>query len=172
MWWRPDAALDAEVRERFSDDVVRAAGGAYDGWLSEPRGRLALVILLDQFPRNLHRDSGDAYAYDDRALTIALEGVDRGTDRTLGPYERLFAYLPLEHAEDLAAQRRCVTLCERLVDDAPDAWADDFAQYLDFAVRHLRVIERFGRFPHRNAALGRTSTPAERAYLATSGSPF
>jgi uncharacterized protein (DUF924 family) len=171
-WFEVDAAFDAEIRARFGGLVERGAGGALDAWRSTARGTLALVILLDQFPRNLHRGSARAFEHDGAALALSLEAQARGLDRELGSVERWFLYLPLMHAEDAALQARCVALFEALAADAPAPLREALAGAADFARRHRAVIDRFGRFPHRNAALGRTTTPEEAAFLEASGGGF
>jgi len=172
LWWEKDAAVDAAIAERFGALHAQAAHGALDGWARTPRGRLALILLLDQISRHLYRDTAHAFAQDSAALALCREGLERSEDRQLRPVERLFFYLPLEHAEVLEAQRESLAQCEALRDEVPAAWRDLFQHHVDFARRHLEVIERFGRFPHRNAALGRASTAAERNFLATPGSSF
>ncbi len=154
-WFGSDPTVDAELRRRFADLPDRALRGDLDAWRSTARGWLALVLALDQLPRNLYRGSARAFAYDDRARAEADAALRAGVDAGLGIHERLFLYLPFEHSEDLADQDRCCRLVAAL----------DDATYTDFAKRHRDVIRRFGRFPHRNAVLGRTSTPAETAYL-------
>jgi uncharacterized protein (DUF924 family) len=165
-WFRKDPAFDETIRARFGALVEQALAGPL-GWGPTPADRLAELIVLDQFPRNLFRGQARAFAGDARALDLALALVDDGGHLALQPLQRWFAYLPLEHAEDLALQERCVALFRDLT--AADA---AFASALDYAERHRDVILRFGRFPHRNAALGRVSTDAEHAYLATPGSGF
>jgi uncharacterized protein (DUF924 family) len=165
-WWKKSPELDAEIRERFAEDVQRAGRGELDDWVKTPRGRLAVVILLDQFTRNIHRDSGAMYEHDGMALRIAEGGIDRGDDRQLRMHERQFLYMPLMHAESLPAQERCCELFEQLARDAP--WLD----VRDFAVRHRDIVARFGRFPHRNALLGRETTPEEAEFLKQPGSSF
>lgn len=172
LWFAPDAALDALVSERFGALHAQAAHGAMDGWTHTPRGRLALILLLDQISRQLYRGTAAAYAHDGGALALCRDGLERACDRALRPVERLFFYLPLEHAEDLVAQRESLAHAEALRDEVPAAWRDAFETNADFARRHLEIMERFGRFPHRNAALGRASTPAEEAFLRTPGSSF
>ena len=166
QWFRKDPALNAAIRARFGESVAAACAGAYGEWCATPRGALARVLLLDQFTRNVHRDTADAFAGDDRALATADEAIARGFDRVLDPVERQFLYLPFEHAEDAAAQARSLALFGALAQEAgrPDL--------LEWARRHADVIRRFGRYPHRNAALGRASTPEEIAFLATAGSGF
>ena len=161
-WFAGGEAFDAAVRGRLGPLFARAARGELDGWAVEPCGLLALVILLDQVPRNIFRGTPRAFEGDARALALARLAVDRGLDRGFSVDERLFLYLPFEHAEDLADQERSVALFRALGD----------ADYLDYAIRHLAVIERFGRFPHRNAILGRASTAAELAFLEEPGSSF
>jgi uncharacterized protein (DUF924 family) len=171
-WFARDDAFDAAIRERFGAAVATARDGGLDAWAQNPRGWLALLLVLDQFPRNLHRGSPLAFASDARALDTALAGIGRGDDQALLPIERVFTYLPLEHAEDLAVQERCVHLFMALCDSVAATERERFADFLGYAQRHYDVIARFGRFPHRNAALGRASTPAEQAYLAEPGAGF
>jgi uncharacterized protein (DUF924 family) len=169
-WFTPDAAFDAAIRARFGALVAPAAAGAFDPWAATPEGALALCLLLDQFPRNLHRGTARAYACDPKAREIARAAVLRDRhDLRLTATERVFLYLPFEHSEDMADQDLSVALFEGLRDHpahrAPGGT-------IDYAWRHWLVIREFGRFPHRNAALGRASTAAERAYLARPGAGF
>lgn len=171
-WFAADAAFDAQMHERFGSVADAAANGQLDGWALDPLGWLALLILLDQFPRNLYRGDSRAWAQDASAQRVALSGIARGDDRQLPPLQRMFAYLPLEHAEDKALQQRSVALFEALCAEVPPPQRKRFEDFLDYARRHRDVIARFGRFPHRNAVLGRTSTPQEVIYLAQPGSGF
>jgi uncharacterized protein (DUF924 family) len=164
-WFQGGAAVDAELRERFGAEVEAALAGRLEAWAATPRGRLALVILLDQFPRNIFRGTPRAFAGDPHALRHAQAAVAAGEDTRLMSIERQFLYLPFEHAEDPAQQARSVALFERLAEQATPALREGLEEALDYARRHRVVIERFGRFPARNAALGRTSTPEERAFL-------
>lgn len=166
LWFGGARETDDAIRARFADDVRIAAGGGLDAWGETARGRLALILLLDQFPRNLFRGTPRAFVHDARALQHALAGLAAQQDRRLAPAERAFFYLPLEHAEDLAMQRRSVELYEGLVRAFPGV-AARLRGFLDYAIKHHDVIERFGRFPHRNAILGRKSTPDEAAFLET-----
>ena len=166
QWFEKSEAFDALCRERFLATHEAAAAGRLDGWAERPLGALALVVTLDQFPRNMFRGTARAFATDARALAVARAMVARGFDAAYVPAQRWFAYLPFEHAEDLAAQAESLVLYERLRGDPPSASPIAYAQ------RHYAVIERFGRFPHRNAILGRASTPEELAFLATPGSSF
>lgn len=166
LWFGKDPALDAELRRRFEAHWRRAAAGELGGWEASPDGALALTILLDQFPRNMFRDTPDAFATDGRAREVAARAVARGFDLAVPPIQRFFFYLPFEHSEDLADQERSVRLSAQFRDDP------DLADVYDYAVRHRDVIARFGRFPHRNAILGRASTSAEVAFLREPGSRF
>lgn len=172
LWWSKDAVIDAEIRERFGALVATAAGGAHREWAREPRGRLALILLFDQFPRNIYRDTPQAFAHDGLALRLALDGIDSGADRGLRAIERVFFYLPLEHAESTDIQARSVALFEGLRNGAAVAERRIFDGYLDFALRHRDIVQRFGRFPHRNRILGRASTAAEIDFLQQPGSGF
>jgi uncharacterized protein (DUF924 family) len=166
-WFRKDPAFDAAIRERFGDLVDAAIDGRLAAPAADVQAALARLILLDQFPRNLFRGQARAFAGDAQALALALALIDRGAEQALHPLQRWFVYLPLEHAEDLALQDRSVVLFAALAAQAPD-----MAGALDYAERHREVIRRFGRFPHRNAALGRTSSADELAWLALPGSGF
>jgi len=163
-WFKKTDEFDIECAQ-FSEAVADARTGAYDDWAATSRGSLALLILLDQLPRNLYRGSALAFASDEKARSVARAAIDRGFDRELTVFERMFMYLPFEHSEDPADQDESVRLFELLGGEV----ADDPARY---ARDHRDVIRRFGRFPHRNAALGRTSTPEEEAYLAQPGAGF
>lgn len=165
-WFRKDPAFDDSLRARFGPLVDQALEAGL-GWGDGNEARLAQIVVLDQFPRNLFRGQARAFAGDARARSLALALVADGGHLALHPLQRWFAYLPLEHAEDLALQDRCVALIGALAAADPA-----HAGALDYAERHRDVIRRFGRFPHRNAALGRTSTADEIAYLATPGSGF
>jgi uncharacterized protein (DUF924 family) len=172
LWWEKNAEVDAQMRERFAPLVEEAGAGAYRSWLARPHGALALVLLTDQFPRNIYRDTPMAFAFDPLALEFARMAIDAGLDRQLRPIERVFCYLPFEHAETLADQGRAVDLFTALHAEVADMDKELFAGYLDFAVRHRAVIERFGRFPHRNRILGRESTTEEIEFLRQPGSSF
>ncbi len=167
-WFRKSKAFDDRVRQRFGATVEAALAGELDlTWGASLDGRLALLIVLDQFPRNLFRGSARAFAGDARALVLARELLAAGDLARLPPLQTWFACLPFEHAEDVQAQDECVRLLTELVQTEPA-----LASALDYAERHRDVIRRFGRFPHRNAALGRSSSEAEAAYLAQPGAGF
>jgi uncharacterized protein (DUF924 family) len=173
-WFTKSDAFDAEVRERFGPAIEDGIAGRHAGWIdaashgwADPAAGLALVLLTDQLPRNAFRGTARAFAGDAQALVAAQQLVTSGAHRQLATHQRAFIYLPFEHAEDLAHQRTAVQLLEQLGrDDAQQA------HYAPWAHKHLDVIARFGRFPHRNAALGRASTPEELAFLARPGSSF
>lgn len=169
-WFRKDAAFDAEIGARFGALVTPAREGALDAWAETPEGALALMILLDQFPRNLCRGSPDAFASDPHALALARRVVlAQRLDLALTPTQRVFLYLPFEHAEAMEAQNLSVALFEGLRDSPAHAAP---GKSITYAWAHRAVIARFGRFPHRNAVLGRQSTAAELAYLAQPGAGF
>lgn len=170
QWFQSDPAFDAQIREQFGDQVGAAAAGHLNHWATTPSGWLALLIVLDQFPRNIYRNDPRAWMHDLLAQQIVVSGLEEGFDRQLPPIERVFAYMPLEHAEDIGLQQRCVQLFEDLCDSVPPTERDRYTDFLDYARRHASVIARFGRFPHRNAVLGRETTTEEKAYLAEPGS--
>ena len=172
LWWSKNESVDAGIRKRFSGLVEAAASGRHDDWTAEPRGRLALILLFDQFPRNMYRDTPRAFACDPLACKLALDGIAANADRTLRAIERVFFYLPLEHAESPELQERCVALFTALAAGVAEADRKIFTGYVDYAVRHRDVIHRFGRFPHRNRILGRTPTPEETDFLKQPGSSF
>jgi uncharacterized protein (DUF924 family) len=165
-WFARDEAFDAAIRERFGATLDRAAAGALDDWGESPRGMLALAIVMDQFPRNLFRGTARAFATDAQALALAKRAVVRSLDRQLTMTERVFLYLPFEHSEAMADQDVSVALFEGLR-DVPAMAKPDGA--IDYAWRHRAVIKRFGRYPHRSAALARESTAEEAAWLAAGG---
>jgi len=166
-WFRKSEAFDAEIALRCGWRIEQALGGAFDAWTANAETALARVLLLDQFTRNAFRDTPRAFAGDALALSAARRMVARGHDAALPPVQRAFVYLPFEHVEDLAVQDDAVRLFMKLCADAPAL--DDM---LDYAQRHRSVIARFGRFPHRNAILGRASTAEELAFLSQPGSGF
>jgi uncharacterized protein (DUF924 family) len=172
LWFTASDATDQEIRRLFYQPWRSAARGELDGWRDGPRGGLALVILLDQFSRNLGRGSAEAFAHDVRALAIANALIESGRDRTLTPAERSFLYLPFEHSEDIEVQRRGLEHFEALVAEGGPDWAWLTEDALHWARMHLEIIERFGRFPHRNQVLGRQPTEAEERYLAEGGLHF
>lgn len=171
-WFSGGKALDRECRERFADLVERALNGALGGWAATPRGALALVILLDQLTRNIFRGTPRAFAGDARAQKIVLAALERGDEEALLMTERLFLYMPLEHAEDLRLQDLCLERFTALAASAPPALRPAAEGYLGYAERHRDIISRFGRFPHRNPIVGRAHTPEEAAWLEGGGDTF
>ena len=165
LWFRKSDATDATIRARFGADVEAALAGERDSRASGPHDTLALVLLLDQFARNLFRDTPRAFAGDPQALRLAHALVERGEDRKLAPVERWFVYLPFEHSESLSMQEEALCLCRQLA-------AEGYGEALVWAQKHHDVIARFGRFPHRNALLGRSSSTEESDFLAQPGSRF
>lgn len=172
LWWGHRQETDELLQARFGAAASAAAADVLDHWVGSPRGRLALILLLDQLPRAIHRGTPAAFAQDAKARAAASQGLDSGADRLLRPIERLFFYLPFEHSEDLADQDRSVELYRELVTSVPNAHREAFAGFFDYAVKHRDVIKQFGRFPHRNLILGRESTPEEKAFLEQPGSSF
>jgi uncharacterized protein (DUF924 family) len=172
LWFGGTAEIDAAIRARFETDVIAAAEGKYGAWVGAPDTCLALVILLDQFTLNIYRDQARSFEWNAKALPIALRAIEKGFDRRVSPLERVFYYLPLEHAEDLALQKQAVALFQRLVDETPEEMKEAMKAFHHYAVLHLEVIERFGRFPDRNPILGRPHTKEEAEYMAAGGPPF
>ncbi|WP_194712191.1 DUF924 family protein [Noviherbaspirillum soli] len=172
LWWGKDVAIDAELTERFGSLVTVARAGQLAQWSDSPRGRLALILLTDQLPRNIFRGTPGAFASDLQARQLCLAGLERGDDKVLEPIERVFFYLPLEHSESMPDQDHAVRLFTALFQAVPQAVMEQYRGFLTYALRHRHVIERFGRFPHRNAILGRQSSPEETAFLAEPGSSF
>jgi uncharacterized protein (DUF924 family) len=160
-------ARDALIRTTLEPMLERAARGEFVSWAASPKRRLALIILFDQVPRNVYRGTAAAYAFDREALSLAAEGLQLAADAALNTPERLFFYLPLEHAESIEVQNASMAAFERLISEAPAEFRDFATSLRGYARKHRDVIEKFGRFPMRNAALGRESTEEERAWLAS-----
>ena len=171
LWWG-GRERDQEIRERFGPRVAAAERGELDDWAGTPEGALALVIIVDQFRRNVFRGEPEAFADDARALTICLRAQDEGWDRELPAVPRVFLYMPMQHAEDLGVQDRAVRVFQALADEQPETGRKTFQGFADYAVKHRDLIARFGRFPHRNRILGREPTPEETAYLEDGGATF
>lgn len=172
FWFGGDATTDQLIRDNFAPQVTQAAAGEFAAWAETASGTLALLLLLDQFTRNIYRGSAKAYAADPLALELTEAGLAAGQDRELTLVQRAFFYLPLEHSERLEDQLRSVQLFEALLVDAPPEFQSLCGSFLDYAIRHRDIIARFGRFPHRNATLGRPSTVEETAFLTQPGSSF
>lgn len=163
---------DEHIRVRFGALVERAARGELASWGDGPRRRLSLIVLLDQFPRNMFRGTARAFATDAQALALTLSGMQSAADAALEVVERIFFYMPLQHAESREVQEESVAAYRRLLSEAPRELHEHFASTLRCAENHRTIVERFGRFPYRNRALGRSSTPQERAWLSEGGSSF
>ncbi len=172
FWFRADRKTDALIRQRFGTLLDQAASGTLNDWAQTARGRLALILLCDQFSRHIYRGTADAFAYDKMALTLCTGGIKRGHDRELKPIERAFFYMPMQHCEDLTTQDRCVYHHEQLLKDVPLATASGFRSFVQHAYGHRDIVRRFGRFPHRNRVLGRRSTDAEIDFLRTHRAAF
>ena len=172
LWFGKSAANDQQVTERFADTLIAAGAGQLDHWALSPRNRLALIVVLDQFPHHIHRNHGQSFAYDAQSLARAQAMIQNGDANRVVPIERVFVYLPLEHAESLALQDESVALYSQLAADASAAERPLFKGFLDYAQQHRDVVVRFGRFPHRNALLGRPSTAEEIEFLKLPGSRF
>ena len=162
QWFRKDAALDARIRERFGETHRAAAAGELWQWRGSPAGRLAEILVLDQFSRHLFRDGPEAFAQDAAALVLAQEAVAQGADQALAVNQRVFLYMPYMHSESLRIHDEALRLFDQ----------PGMEENLRFEHRHRDILLRFGRYPHRNAILGRDSTPEERAFLAQPGSGF
>jgi len=166
FWFGPEGERhDAQIRERFGALLARAVAGELSAWGDGPRRRLSLILLLDQFPRNMFRGTARAFEYDEQALTLALTGMQSGAEGALDFAERLFFYMPLQHAENRDAQDESVAAYRRLLAEVPPGINAIFVRTLESAEKHRAIIERFGRFPHRNALLERASTPEEVEWL-------
>ena len=172
MWFTKSDALDAEIRSRFGAWVEAARAGRLDGWAETAHGRLALVVLLDQFSRNAWRGQPEGFAGDAQALVLALQALENGHWEAVPPLAQFFLAMPVEHAEDPTMQARSVALFTHLAAQATPATQPVLRSALEFAHQHQKVIARFGRFPHRNAALGRDSTAEEKAFVAQPGTSF
>jgi uncharacterized protein (DUF924 family) len=165
-FWSGGEDVDRDIRERFGALVERARRGELDDWTVTANGTLALIILIDQFSRNIYRGTPEAFSADDRALRIAMDGYATGRFAGFDVNENMFASMPFRHAENLEAQQRCVAIAVQDATRGKPEWKGMLVDNVDWARKHLDVVARFGRFPHRNAAIGRPSTPEEIEYLA------
>ncbi len=172
LWFAASPEIDRLIRQNFMQDMMNAARGEYNSWRETPKGRLALILLLDQFPRHIYRNQSQAYQLDPMARGLVLEGLQKGDDKDLYPIERAFFYLPLEHAEDPAMQALSVRLYQQLLMESPPGMKFYMKEFLRYAIAHQQQIARFGRFPHRNVALRRQSTPEETLFLKQWGRGF
>ena len=176
FWFGANSRVDQQIKRQFSALVMSAYQQELTNWAMTAKGSLALIVLLDQFTRNIYRGNGRAFAYDKQARAICLQGIERGHDLQLSSSERIFYYLPLEHSELMSDQKQCVQLFKRLAHNVNKKYAGKYEQrfnaYVEYAVLHYKIIDDFGRFPHRNDLLGRESTQAELKYLIEGGATF
>ena len=171
-WFGEDPVFDHEIRKEFADDVEKACKGQLDHWADEPRGRLALIILIDQFRRNIYRNTAQAFSMDRLALKLCVEGAMEKKDKGLTPIQKVFFYLPLQHSESAKVQAKSVELFARLAESVSPTYEETFLTIAQFAELHKDIIDQFGRFPHRNKLLGRENTPEEDEYLAGDSPDF
>lgn len=172
VWFSEDAVFDHEIEKEFADDVEAACGGKLAHWATEPHGRLALIILIDQFRRNIHRGTAEAFAADRLALKLCVEGAMEKKDKGLTPIQRVFFYMPLQHAESKKVQAKSVELYDRLAEAVSPTDRETFLTVAQFAELHKDIIDQFGRFPHRNVLLNRENTAEEAEYLAGDSPDF
>ena len=172
IWFGEDAAFDQDIATRFGDDIEQASQGRLNHWAAEPRGRLALILLIDQFRRNIHRNTAKAFSHDKLALKLCVEGAMEKKDQGLTPIQKVFFYMPLQHAESAKVQAKSVELFNRLAESVSPTYQETFLTVAQFAELHKDIIDQFGRFPHRNRLLGRDNTPEEDEYLAGDGPGF
>lgn len=172
IWFGEDAVFDHEIAKEFAGDVDAACSGDLDHWAAEPRGRLALIILIDQFRRNIFRNTAEAYSEDRLALRLCVEGAMEKKDKALAPIEKVFYFMPLQHAESTKVQAKSVELYNRLAKGVSPTYRETFLTVAQFAELHKDIIDQFGRFPHRNDVLNRENTPEENEYLAGDSPDF
>ena len=172
IWFGGDAILDHEIEKEFANDIEAASDGRLDHWANDSHGRLALIILIDQFRRNIHRGTADAFSMDKLALKLCVEGAMEKKDKSLTPIQRVFFYMPLQHAESRKVQAKSVELYDRLAEAVSPTLRETFLTVAQFAELHRDIIDQFGRFPHRNVLLGRENTAEEDEYLAGDSPDF
>ncbi len=165
IWFGEDPVFDHEIEKAFGTDVDSASDGKLNHWAHKPHGRLALILLLDQFRRNIYRGTVDAFAKDKVALKLCVEGAMEKADQSLSPIERVFFYMPLQHSESIKVQVKAVKIYDRLAEAVSPTYAETFATIAQFAELHHDIVKLFGRFPHRNKLLNRQDTPREDEYL-------
>ncbi|MCH8158555.1 MAG: DUF924 domain-containing protein [Proteobacteria bacterium] len=172
IWFGTDPVLDHEIEKEFGDDVTAACEGRLDHWAADPHGRLALILLIDQFRRNIYRNSAEAFSMDKLALKLCVEGAMEKKDIGLTPLQRIFFYMPLQHAESRKVQEKSVKLYNRLAEAVSPTYRETLLTVAQFAELHRDIIDQFGRFPHRNKLLNRDNTPEEDEYLTTDSPDF
>lgn len=171
-WFKKDPEFDDVIRQKFRDKLIELRRGKFDQWKDQPKSCLAFIILSDQFTRNIFRDREEAFEYDQYALSASLRGIDEKMDLQLHPVERSFFYMPLQHSEELKIQEKSLKKFKELMDSASEEYRETFSENYDYALQHFKIIEEFGRFPHRNRIIQRTSTPEEMEFLKKPGSSF
>ncbi|MDA0705780.1 MAG: DUF924 domain-containing protein [Proteobacteria bacterium] len=172
VWFGEDEVFDHECKKEFEADVGLASDGKLDHWAHEPRGRLALILLLDQFRRNIYRNTAEAFSRDKQALKLCVEGAMEKKDQGLAPIQRAFFYMPLQHSESAKVQAKSVGLFSKLAESVSRTYRETFETIAQFAELHRDIVERFGRFPHRNILLNRPNTPEEDEYLSGDSPDF
>ncbi len=172
IWFGTDPILDHEIEKEFGDDVAAASEGRLDHWAEDPHGRLALILLIDQFRRNIYRNSAEAFSMDKLALKLCVEGAMEKKDIGLTPLQRIFFYMPLQHAESRKVQEKSVNLYNRLAEAVSPTYRETLLTIAQFAELHRDIVDQFGRFPHRNKLLNRDNTAEEDEYLATDSPDF
>lgn len=172
LWWKGSADIDYDIERRFGKLVEAAGKGAFTDWMEDAKSALALIILHDQFPRNLYRGTAKAFNHDIQALECAKQLTNSALFEKLEPVEKAFALMPFEHSEHIEDQKFCVAQFELLAESAIPEWKDNLKAYHRFALDHMEIIERFGRFPHRNQVLGRKPSEEELNYLESGGRNF
>lgn len=172
LWFIKSENTDKEIKDNFLDDVESCLNNNYDDWIDKPESTLASIILLDQFTRNIFRDTPKAFSGDSKALDVSIKAIEKGFDKMFHPTKRIFFYLPFEHSEDINIQRRSLELFDILIEESSPDLKDKMSYFKDYAKRHYDVIEKFGRFPHRNKILSRESTFDEIEFLKQPNSSF
>jgi uncharacterized protein (DUF924 family) len=172
VWFGADEVFDLECKKEFAGDVEMASAGQLDHWAEQPLGRLALILLLDQFRRNIYRNTAQAFEMDKAALKLCVEGARDKKDKGLTPVQQAFFYMPLQHTESRKVQEKAVEIFNRLAEAVSPTYRETFATMAQFAELHRDIVERFGRFPHRNELLGRGNTAEEDEYLAADSPNF
>lgn len=172
IWFGEDAHFDSEIATEFTEDIEDASSGKLSHWAHQPKGRLALILLLDQFRRNVYRNTPDAFVHDKTALKLCVEGAMEKKDRGLSPIQRAFFYMPLQHAESRKVQRKSVQIFNKLATSVSPTYRETFETIAQFAELHADIVEQFGRFPHRNKILERENTADEAEYLAADTPDF
>ena len=172
IWFGEDPVFDEAIKAEFEDDIEKASKGQLDHWAEEPRGRLALILLIDQFRRNIYRNTAKAFSHDKLALKLCVEGAMAKKDKGLTPIQKVFFYMPLQHAESAKVQAKSVELFNKLAESVSPTFQETFLTVAQFAELHKDIIDQYGRFPHRNELLGRENTPEEDEYLAGDSPDF